>query len=228
MEVCLRDIKMKILTYDTKKYGFAELVSVLYNRPLDELDNNEEKTNLGLGTDTHTEFHRIFYDRMDAPDGWLEFIETYTGFLKEIIHPLFIDDTLIYQKYPNIRFSRPSAKAVYRWHCDGDTDHRHPVGEVNIYLPLTDSYDTNTIWVESVPGLGDYDPINLKYGEFLIGYLNQQRHGNRVNETGRTRVSFDFRVVPGFAHDETCTAEAVTTKQVFKVGGYYDKMERDK
>ena len=217
---------MKILTYDTKIYHFADLVGALYDTPLDELDNDEEKTNLGLGTDTHTEFHRIFYDRVDAPDGWLEFGKVYGGFLKEVIHPLFVDDILIYQKYPNIRFSRPSAKAVYKWHADGDADHRHPMGEVNIYLPLTDSYDTNTIWVESIPGLGDYNPINLKHGEFLIGYLNQQRHGNRVNETGRTRVSFDFRVVPGFAHNEEGAVESFTTKQSFTVGAYYDKIER--
>jgi len=219
---------MKILTYDTKKYNFAKLVGSLYDLPLDQLDNTEEKANLWLGTDTHTEFHRIFYNRIDTEGGWPEFVEVYTNFLKDVIHPLFVDDALIYQKYPNIRFSRPSAKAVYKWHSDGDADHRHPIGEVNIYLPLTDSYDTNTIWCESIPGLGDYEPINLKYGEFLIAYLNGHRHGNQINETGKTRVSFDFRVVPGFAYDEENTVESFTTKQSFKVGAYYDKIERIK
>ena len=218
---------MKILKYDTKKYNFAELVRTLYKSPLNELDNDEEKTNLWIGTDTHTKFHRVFYDRIDAPGGWPEFVNTYKEFLREVIHPLFVDDVLIYQKYPNIRFSRPSAKAVYKWHSDGDMDHQHPVGEINICLPLTDSFDTNTIWVESIPGLGDYQPVNLKYGEFLFAYLNQHRHGNKINETGKTRVSFDFRVVPGFAHNDTSDGETFTTKQSFTVGGYYEKMERN-
>ena len=218
---------MKILQYDTQKYNFAELVGALYKRPLSELDNDEEKTNLWLGTDTHTEFHRVFYDRIDAQAGWPEFVDVYKEFLRGIIHPLFVDDILIYQKYPNIRFSRPSAKAVYKWHCDGDKDHHHPVGEINIYLPLTDSYDTNTIWIESLPGLGDFAPVNLRYGEVLVAYLNQCRHGNQINETGKTRVSFDFRVVPSFAHDDANAVTTFTTKQSFTVGSYYDKMERD-
>ena len=218
---------MIIKSYDIQKYNFFDLVSALYDLPLNELDNDEEKTKLWLGTDTHTEFHRAFYDRIDAEDGWPEFMNTYKEFLKEVIHPLFADDTLVYQKYPNIRFSRPSAKAVYKWHCDGDADHHHPRGEVNIYLPLTDSYETNTIWIESLPGLGDFAPVNLGYGEALVAYLNQCRHGNQINETGQTRVSFDFRVVPGFAHDDTNATTTFTTKQSFTVGAYYDKMERN-
>jgi ectoine hydroxylase-related dioxygenase (phytanoyl-CoA dioxygenase family) len=219
---------MKILAYDIEKYNFAKLVGDLYTVPLDELDNTEEKTNLTLGSDTHTEFHRTFYDRVDADDGWPEFVNTYKSFLREVIHPLIADDVLVYQKYPNIRFSRPSAKAVYKWHCDGDGDHKHPPGEINIYLPITDSYDTNTIWIESVPGFGDFAPVNLKYGQCLIAYLNRVRHGNQINMTGKTRVSFDFRVVPGYAHDEENAVESYTTKQSFKVGQYYDKMERSK
>ena len=219
---------MKILAYDTEKYNFAKLVGDLYDCPLEDLDNSEEKTNLSIGSDTHTEFHRVFYDRVDAEGGWPEFVNTYTSFLKEAIHPLIKDPALIYQKYPNIRFSRPSAKAVYKWHCDGDADHKHPPGEINIYLPLTDSYDTNTIWVESIPGFGDFGPVNLKYGQCLIAYLNRVRHGNQINMTGKTRVSFDFRIVPGAAHDETNAVQSYTTKRSFKVGEYYDKMERNK
>ena len=218
---------MKIIEYDTKKYYFAELVGSLYNIDLSELDSEDQKTNLTLGKDTHTSLHKIYYGKIDAEGGWPEFDNLYKAFVREVIFPLFEDDELIYQKTPGIRFNRPGAKAVYRWHSDGDSHHKHPLGELNVFLPLTKSFDTNTVWVESLPGLGDFAPVNLEYGQFLLGYLNQCRHGNKDNETNKTRVSFDFRVMPGFAYDEKCDKVTCTTKQPFTVGGYYDKMSRD-
>ena len=226
MEVCLGD-HMKIIEYDTEKYYFAKLIGSLFNVDLADLDNEEQKTNLTLGKATHTSFHKVFYAKLDAEGGWPEFENLYKAFVREVIFPLFEDDTLIYQATPGIRFNRPGAKAVYRWHSDGDSHHKHPLGELNVYLPITKSYDNNTVWVESLPGLGDFSPVNLKYGEFMLGYLNQCRHGNKDNDTGRTRVSFDFRVMPGFAYDETCDKVTCTTKQPFKVGGYYDRILRD-
>jgi hypothetical protein len=217
---------MKIIKYDTEKYPFSQVVREIYEVPLEDLDSHDRKKNLALGEDTHTPFHKAFYKKIDA--GWPEFENLYTSFLREVIFPLFQDDTLIYQKYPNIRFHRPGAKAVYLWHCDGDSNHKHPLGEVNIFLPITKCYGTNTIWSETLPGLGDFKPIELEYGEFLFAYLNQVRHGNKTNKTGATRVSFDFRVIPGFAYDEDFAGTTATTGKSFKVGEYYDKMTREK
>jgi hypothetical protein len=216
---------MKIIKYDTEKYNFREVVQSVYGCDLDSLDSEDAKLNLTLGNDTKTELHKKFYEKVDS--GWDEFQNLYLSFVKDVIHPMFEDDTLIYQTLPGIRFCRPGAKAVYKWHSDGDPDHKHPLGEVNIILPLTKCFDTNSIWVESIPGMGDFEPLTMEYGEFFIGYLNQCRHGNLDNETGKTRVSFDFRVVPGFAYDPECTLETCTTKSRFVVGGYYEKITRE-
>tara|TARA_R110002110_G_scaffold234140_3_gene450261 strand:+ start:1771 stop:2475 length:705 start_codon:yes stop_codon:yes gene_type:complete len=215
---------MKILEYSTKKYNFAELVGGLFPVDLSELDNEDQKGSLTLGKDTHTSFHRVFYDRLDS--GWPEFVDLYHSFLREVIHPLFEDDVLIFQKYPGIRFNRPGAKAVYKWHSDGDEDHSHPLGEVNVFLPITRCIGNNSMWHETIPGMGDWRPLEIDYGKFLIGYLNQCRHGNKTNDTGKTRASFDFRVMPGFAYDENCPLQSCTTKQRFLVGDYYNKIER--
>ncbi len=215
---------MKIISFDTEKYPFKDLVSSLYNSELHDLDNQDQKTNLTLGSDTKTEFHRVFYDKIDSH--WPEFMHIYHDFIKHVIHPLFEDDVLVFQKYPGIRFCRPGAKAVYKWHCDGDGDHKHPLGEINTFLPLTKCFDTNAMWYESIPGMGDWKPLEINYGQFLIGYLNQCRHGNKINETDHTRVSFDFRVIPGFAYDTNCKLESCTTKQKFLVGEYYEQIER--
>ena len=93
---------MKILKFNKDKYRFQELVQSIFDCDLDNLDNHEQKTNLTLGTDTKTAFHKVFYHRVD--EGWPEFMDTYLSFLKDVIHPLFEDDVLIYQKYPGIRF----------------------------------------------------------------------------------------------------------------------------
>jgi len=216
---------MKIVNYDTKKYNFQKLISDLYACPLEDLDSLDKKEKLALGKDTHTPFHKTFFQRISRC--WPEFENLYKSFIEEVIFPLFEDDTLVYQSLPNIRFHRPNAKAVYIWHSDGDADHRHPVGEINIFLPLTSCDVTNTMWVESIPGLGDFEPLIMEYGQFYIGYLNACRHGNKKNETPNTRVSFDFRVVPGFAYDKEYTHRTATTNLEFKVGQYYDKMERE-
>jgi|TARA_E500000318_G_C3557634_1_gene211868 hypothetical protein len=216
---------MKIIKYDTEKYPFSQIVREIYDVPLEDLDSVDKKKNLALGEDTHTPFHKVFYKKIDS--GWPEFENLYKSFLRDVIFSLFKDNTLIYQKYPNIRFHRPDAKAVYLWHCDGDKDHKHPPGEINIFLPITKCYGTNTIWTETLPGFGDFQPREMEYGECLIAYLNQTRHGNKINETDMTRVSFDFRVVPGFAYDENFTGTTATTGKSFKVGEYYDKMTRE-
>ena len=217
---------MKIINYDTEKYNFLDLVSELYDCDLTVLDSIDKKDNLALGMDTHTPFHKTFYERID--NGWPEFEKLYREFVREVLFPRFEDDTLLFQTLPNIRFQRPRAKAVYLWHCDGDQDHCHPPGEINIFLPLTKCKESNTMWVESIPGLGDFQPLVMDYGQFFIGYLNRCRHGNKINETSDTRVSFDFRVVPGFAYDESFEGKTATANLEFKVGQYYDKMEREK
>ena len=61
----------------------------------------------------------------------------------------------------------------------------------------------------------------------MMGYWNQCRHGNMDNDTDITRVSFDFRVMPGFAYDPESDLASCTTKQKFVVGEYYDIMSRD-
>ena len=76
---------MKIIKYDIEKYNFSSMVQSLFDCDLSELDSQEEKTNLTLGTDTKTEFHKVFYKRIDA--GWPEFMHTYLSFLKpSVIH----------------------------------------------------------------------------------------------------------------------------------------------
>jgi ectoine hydroxylase-related dioxygenase (phytanoyl-CoA dioxygenase family) len=56
-----------------------------------------------------------------------------------------------------------------------------------------DAFDTNTIWVETDYGRGDYVPVPVSYGEILLFDGGWLLHGSVPNTTPVTRVSFDFR-----------------------------------
>ena len=96
----------------------------------------------------------------------------------------------------------------------------------NIFLPLTKAYGNNTIWVESIPGLGDYSPIEIKFGEFLMFYGNKLRHFNKINNTGETRCSFDFRIIPPVNYDDSYKGGSAILGKEFLVGGYYKKIKK--
>lgn len=68
-----------------------------------------------------------------------------------------------YQKEPNLRVVLPSGEPYGYRHCDAD--YHHPPSEVNWWLPLTRVSGTNSLYVESKPGLGDFQPMELDYGQ---------------------------------------------------------------
>ena len=216
---------MKIFDFDITAFQFRYVVESLFGTSLESLNSPEEKLDLEAGGDTQTSLHARFYEKLNSKGGWPELEEIYTNFLREKVCCLFEDSSFMVQRCPNIRFSRPGAKAVYTWHSDGDERHGHPPGEINIYLPITRSYGPASIWVESLPGLGDFQPVDLEHGQFLMAYLNRLRHGNVTNTTGETRVSLDFRIVPLSAYDPLYPKTTITTKQRFVEGEYYTRLD---
>merc|ERR1711907_775248 len=72
-------------------------------------------------------------------------------------------------------------------HTDGE--YEHPSGEINFILPLTPMFGSNSLYVESEPGKGDYSPVTQRPGFVFRFYGNQCRHFNVVNLSGHTRVS---------------------------------------
>lgn len=216
---------MKIIKFDKEKYPFDKMVRSLYDNDLNKLNDGLDHTFGSIGMDTDSLYHKIFYDKLRS--GFPEFIELYEKFVKEVICPLFEEEEyLIYQKSPSFRVNQPGGKAVYVAHCDGDSLHKHPSGEINVYLPLTKSYDTNSIYIESIPGLGDYKPMNMEFGEILMFYGNKLRHFNKLNETNETRCSFDFRVIPPVNYDDSYSLESATMKNKFVIGGYYKTIKK--
>ena len=63
-------------------------------------------------------------------------------------------------------------------------------------MPLTRVSGTNSLQVESAPGLGDFRSLDLSYGECFRFNGNRCRHYTEPNSSGATRVSFDLRMLP--------------------------------
>tara|TARA_B100002019_G_scaffold135269_1_gene116623 strand:- start:19701 stop:20366 length:666 start_codon:yes stop_codon:yes gene_type:complete len=220
---------MKKLNYNSSRYRFAEIVcehfkvTSLENLHIERKDLLPQEK-LNFENESKTRYHDHFYSRLRS--GWDEITTAYETFIKNEIKPL-VRDEFVYQAFPTVRFHIPGDQAIHYWHYDSDEDHRHPEGEINFQVALTNIHDTQAMWIESVPGLGDYSPMNMSYGEYYVFNGNKCTHGNKCNETNKTRVSFDFRILPLKKYENylksNTNKSSATMDRKFIVGSYYSK-----
>tara|TARA_B100000963_G_C22625729_1_gene672236 strand:- start:15 stop:686 length:672 start_codon:yes stop_codon:yes gene_type:complete len=213
-----------IKDYNLEEYNFCEEVKNIFD--VDELKNlHVERSDLlpqdklNFDNETRTDFHSTFYGVLNSDDGFG--IKTiYENFIKQVVAPMF-KRSFVYQAFPSFRVHIPNDQAVHKWHYDSDENHNHPDWEINFQLALTNMYQSNAMWIESVPGLRDFKPLEMIPGQFAIFYGNKCAHGNKENTTGNTRVSMDFRVIPYEKHDESQAKNSATANTKFVIGEYY-------
>jgi FkbM family methyltransferase len=92
-------------------------------------------------------------------------------------------------------------------------------------LTFGNQYGNNSCYVETAPSSDIFHPIEMKYGEFVSFYGNKCRHFNRKNDTGISRVSIDFRIMPISKYNPDYDKESLHTKRKFLLGGYYTKIK---
>jgi hypothetical protein len=202
-----------IYDYDTSLYQFKEIVCKILNVDnLEKLHDMEQYEIFSRETDQSTKWHKLFYDNFS------EFNDLYFKFIKEFIKPLFGGEEIVYQKIPTFRVHLVNNLSVGEFHKD--SDYGHSTNEINFWLPFVDTFSTNTIWVESSPGLKDYASKSLDYGEVLKFDGANLFHGNKINDTDITRVSIDFRVLKysDFVPSENTS---INTNVKFDIGGYF-------
>ena len=128
--------------------------------------------------------------------------------------------SLCFQAEPSLRVHLPHAKCGIRLHKDAD--YYHQPNEVNIWLPLTSGVGgSNSLYVESAPGVGDYAPFEVGFGSFRRFWGNQCAHYTVVNTSDVSRVSLDVRVVPSELFDEAWPSPRGHV--CFRRGEYYDE-----
>lgn len=206
------------ITFDKKKYDMVTIIQNLFDYKLNKLhelvDEYKWDGKDNLGMDSHTKLHRKFYKKLD--DGWDQLKEIYDNFAKEVLLPYLGLNEALLQIYPNFRIQFPENKAITTPHYDSDDLHHHPYGEINFIFALTDMFDTNTIWTEKTCRREDYIALEQKAGECMCFGGNTHTHFNKLNTTGVTRVSFDFRILPLNYYDENTELKSVTTKVKYR------------
>ena len=216
---------MKTYNYSTKKFNFKNLIIKHLNISSLEFIHNEKdfnyKKKFERKNDQSTHYHQKFYNLAHSSD----FLNVYNSFISEIVKPLF-GEQIVYQKVPTFRLHFPGNIAVGEYHRDReyrDLEWSKRVKEFNFFLPITDAYNTNTIWLESEEGKEDFSPMNVKHGQVVKWDGSNLLHGNKLNEEITTRVSFDFRVMP-LSRYEPSNHGSINMNTSFSLGGYYTKI----
>ena len=174
--------------------------------------------------DRKSVFVKDFYDNWDKD---YSFLQLYLKFVINYVKPLFPeDDKILIQKTPNIRFHLPGHTNIGKRQTDptdniiglhSDSEFGHPVEEYNIIIPITEMYDSNSLFYENGK---NYNSLKLNRNEFAKIYLNKLKHYNCINKTNITRVSFDTRVIP-YSKYKITNAISATTNSKFELGDYY-------
>ena len=208
---------MNKINYDRNRFPFKEKLQHLFQ--VDNLQTlNDSIEVLSREKDQSTKYHTLYYNWARTE----EFISMYDEFILNVIKPLY-NEQIVYQSIPTFRVAYPNNIAVGEYHKDKwyrDADWAVEVDEDNFFLPFTDAFDTNTIWAESQEDKGDYSPMNCNYGEIIQWDGSNLTHGNKINTTGKARVSIDFRVMK-YTNYKPSEQGSINTKTKFQIGGYY-------
>lgn len=213
---------MKLYSYNTNTFNFTKIVQDIFNvKDLAYIHNIlEEQLDIpdDPSKDQKTKFHKIFYASFEQEN--CPFLQMYKKFILYLKKTHYPNQRMIYQTRPTFRVHAPGNIAVAKWHKD--KAYNHSENEINIYLPLTKTFDSNTIWSETEEDKADYQPMNAEVGEYYVWNGANLFHGNKKNETGVSRVSIDFRLIhfDNFDYEGT----SVTTKVPMKLGHYWSEV----
>jgi hypothetical protein len=136
-----------------------------------------------------------------------------------------------YQAFPTINIVMPGECSIGP-HCD--LTQGHSIGNLSFHIPITASFGTNAVYVESRPGREDWHPLSTKSPG--LGYhFDGARclHFNMRNETDVTRVSLNFSIaitradsgeVPYDPDDQLCCPQLMEDEFSRSKEGYYDEV----
>jgi len=202
-------MQKQIMSFDIKEFPFHELISKFIK--IDELDTLNAAENGFNKTDSfykNMESSPVFiklYSALDGIEGEA-FYQLYNRFIKEVIRPQF-PESIYFQRKPSHRILFRDIEGVARFHKD--SDYGHDESEINYWIPQTNAFATNSIWIEETKGKSDYACIDLELGEYLKFHGAVLSHGAKANMTNKTRVSFDFRVIPASKFNESMALRGV-------------------
>jgi hypothetical protein len=211
MSVQVQTGPYRLLGYDTQRHPLRAVVeAVLESGPLEQITAPEEPI-LTRASDQSLRWQRIFYARFD-----LAVRAHYLELIEGVIRPYF-EEPIVFQTVPTFRVQLRNNLAVGEWHRD--RDYGHADHELNFWLPLTDAWGSNSVWIEAQH---TFIPAAVMFGQIAVFDGPGRLHGNVPNLTGQTRVSFDFRAYPRRLHQDREESSVNGTRR-FVLGDYWSE-----
>lgn len=199
------------LSYSINDYDFRSIICDYLN--LSQLDNIFVDQEITRENNQSTEYHKRFYYSLDN-DNRLKSL--YDDFISKVVKDLF-NEEIIYQVTPTFRLQAIDNVSVFAFHKD--TEYGHSDKTINFFLPITKCYDTNALWVESG---SSFEPMECDYGDLITFDAVNLLHGNKVNKTGKSRISLDFRVMKMVDYCKT-SKQTLSKNRRLILGDYYTK-----
>lgn len=212
---------VNILNYDNAQYDFRPYLKECFN--VNDLsmihENNPSYSKFEtFGPDVATWYHKTFYDFLNTERGE-NMQKLYDKMIKNVILPYLKLDKALVQKFPSFRIQLPNNVAVAKKHTDNSLG--HPIGEINFTYTFTDMYDTNSIWIEKMPRSEQYIPIEMKANNNCSFNANLCMHYNKLNQTNKSRISMDYRILP-MNYVPNIESFSHSTNKKFIDGEYYN------
>ncbi len=93
-------------------------------------------------------------------------------------------------------------------------------------MTFTPMFGSNAMWLETAAHVGHFVPLTLRAGELAVFRGNTWRHFNRLNWSGQSRVSWDFRVIPKSQFKPQPNVTSLHSDRTFTTGegGYYTEV----
>lgn len=196
---------------------------------IEAMKGDEAEQELMVGTFDTDRDHDYVYKFYDIWDSNYAAQHAYLDYIDKVVKPLFGGEKILVQKTPNVRFNCPGSSAigtksddpngVIGLHCDSDPPQFHSAAETNFLVALTDMAGSSSIFIEKSSETAHlpFDTANCHCAEcprdqFIVFAGSILRHYNVENDTGKTRVSLDFRCMPYKAYDP---------ESKYKIGKYY-------
>ena len=176
-------MKSTILEYDSTRYNFRKWAcEVLGVKDLEAIHSLNKVRTFNISP-TSNQLVKSFSS----------ILEIYKSFIVEVLEKE-IGGITDYQSPPSFRFhySGLGSSVFHR-----DRDFGVEQGRINVWLPLTNVWGDNSLWIEGKEGAEDHQPITMRFGQMLLFDGVNISHGSKINTTSSTRVSFDFRFLPG-------------------------------
>ena len=176
-------MKTTILEYDPTRYNFRKWAcEVLGVKDLEAIHSSNTIRTFNVSP-TSNQLVRSFSS----------ILEIYKSFIEEVLDKE-IGGITDYQSPPSFRFhySGLGSSVFHR-----DRDFGVEQGRINVWVPLTNVWGDNSLWIEGKEGAEDHQPITMQFGQILLFDGVNISHGSKINTTSSTRVSFDFRFLPG-------------------------------